>query len=390
MADSEPRLSELIRHHYMIPKYHIDRLYVRFNRCGKTSIDERSLFIRNVDTILKFTLHFGDLITKLLYSTRDCVFTTEESDAIANHIEQYCSKTLVELQLIHPQLHLIGKTSSVLERVKRLQIWRFDDCDKLDIARIFPLLEDLRIDSDIDLNGFRSLARSYQHLQHLELFILGRLENGSAVQEIFKFNPQLHSLVLDFPDLESLHIISQSLPRLEQFELFYSTKTDRNTTAPQNANFKSVKTFKITFNGDRSDNNRVIPITFDQLETLEIISECLSNPIQAFIDHNKGLKRLSLPRIFEEADYVRAATTISRLSALEELFIAWSNEFDILHRIGKSNSNLKKIISNGRHSNDTSVLDSTNWQLINVDNNSSSPPTYFTYVRRKDADPLAN
>lgn len=391
MADLDPRLNELVRYYYMIPRYRINQIAVRFDDCDGTKFNENSLDIQifNVVHILKFLRNFGDLITEITFHNYNDLFSIEDSTEITRHIEKYCSKTLSQLSLIDPKSHLISKTQTIFKRVIRLQIWRYDNLDNFEINRIYPMVEHLYLNSPTDLNNFGSLAQTYRRLQHLEVVTAVPLKGGSAVQGLFKLNPQIRHLALrNCPDMDLLQFINDNLRQLERLEIAYSNQFNSNTSS--RVHFKNVKEFTLfeySFSSDREYGN---PFSFHQLEAIEITSEYFSSSVQNLIEQNKKIRKLSLARLVID-DLRRAVIAINNtLPDLEELVIKWIVEIglaDMLRQIEDKQSKLKKItlvVSMGADSDAILAVITDNWELINVSTDQHNFNKHFTIVRRED------
>lgn len=235
-ADLSPRLRELIRKHYLIPKYRIDKVSVCFSNCAESHFHEDSMVLCKYDTIVKFFRSFGDSITKLVHITRDDKFSPKEMNTINQHVVQYCSKSLIELTLYHPTMALLGKTkvnspypelnyiykSNLIkfQRVTKLTIWNFNSSDHLEIDQIYPVVESLQLDAVKDVNNLRSLDRHYPYLNDLRIIAPVPLKIDAPLHHIFEINPQLNSLDLNkIPDVKLLEFIHAKLRKLATLKL---------------------------------------------------------------------------------------------------------------------------------------------------------------------------
>lgn len=389
MADLDPRLNEIIRYHYMIPKYRINQLAIRFDDCEGTHISESSLVIYNVAHILTFLRNFGDLITDLTFHNYNNLFLIEHATEISRHIEKYCSKTLSQFSLINPNYQLISNTQTIFKRVIRLQIWQCNNLDDFQLSQKYPMVEYLYLNTKADLNSLGSLAQSYRRLQHLELISYKPLNGGSAVKDLFKLNPQIRHLALrTISDMEMIHFINDNLRQLEKLEIIYSNEL--NTNISSRVHFENVTDFTLFehFTNLRRDDES--PFTFDHLESLEITSTEFTRSVQNLIEQNQKIRKLSVILKLITDDLTRVVSAISSLPDLEELVIKWavgSGIGDLLRQIEDNQSKLKKITLMVRIGSDSdSILAevTANWELINVNIDLRHSDKYFTIVRRED------
>lgn len=387
MADSSSRLNELIRQHHMIAKYRIDQVPINLYDCFESRIDENYILVCNFETILRFLRLFGDLLTKLVFTTGEDDFNSNQINVMNQHIVQYCSKTLTELSLIRPKSYLLGETPepseySILryfrkkntrrfDRVTELLIRHYSESVNLELDRIYPMLDTLYFISAIDLNQVKSLARPYPHLQHLVLFTPTPLISAPAVQRLFKQNPQLTSLTFDkCPDMELLKLISHEVRSLQALQLPDCFSDDVNSNFMQQIHFPNVTEFVVLINS--TNENVEIPFMFDQLEILEVNAEYFTGPVQNFIRRNKKLKTLVVTAIYKGEDLERAIAAIKQLPVLESLFIGWVKTFnlDSTLREVEENENLKTIALLHVKVDDILPTLPSNWKLINNEHSS--------------------
>lgn len=394
VADAGPRLAELVRDHYMIGKYHIDKLVVIVYDCSTTRLEKDALILCGFQTFLRFTRMYGDLIQNLYYYPEKRAFKPEKIDSMNQHIEQYCSKTVSILHLVDPTAHFIGEPKQMFpldilarnknlrkfDRVTELLIYHYNNSIHLELDQIYPMLEILFFNSEIDVNNLKSLARPYEHLKRVMLYTPVPIKGGSAIHQFFKLNPQLTSLGFDkSPDMKLLQFISKELQGLEGIEFPYSADAISGSMA-QKIHFPNVVDFSILLKTTDHDNHE-IPFTFEQLKSISVDNKYFTEPVRHLIEQNKNLTTLAIPQLYEKDDVVRVVATVRRLPLLKKLFIQWGLTFDLvktLSEIENFHDNLKTItFVNSKLYHILPTLP-TNWKL--VENKDSRDKTY-TIVR---------
>lgn len=394
VADTNAKLAELIRHHYIIGKYHIDQ--VVFHNCATSHFDKDALVICGYRTISRFIRIFGDLIQKLYYHPYEYTFTSQQIDSMNQHIEKYCSKTLSVLHLVEPTSDFIGvpkqmfplnifsqkKNPWKFDRVTELLIYHRDISVNLQLDQIYPMLEALFVHSENDINNLKSLARSYRHLKHVMLYSPVPMKAGSAIQRFFQLNPQLISLGFDnCPDMKLLQFISKKLQGLERIQFPYSIDANSGSMS-QKIHFPNVIEFSISLK--TTDDTHEIPFAFDRLKLISVTNRYFTEPIRRLIEQNTNLTSLSIPNLYERDDVVRVVATVKRLPLLEKLFIQWDLTFDLvstLREIETYHENLKTItFVNSKLYHILPTLPS-NWKLVE-NMHSQSEHKMYTIVRQ--------
>lgn len=277
----------------------------------------------------------------------DLTFENDQQEEILRHIEQYASKSLVQLTLSHVNDHLYTTTKQTFPRVTEFTIISTNLTGNLQLDRIYPRMARLTIKVPTT-EMLYSLHRHYKNLIHLKVE-LGINANNVNLLPILALNPQIKSLALpEFPGPDLLHAINTTLPALETLWVKCSSDGILELYANQQSHvhFANVNTLTIRFRPNSFfPNNRVIPMTFERLEELELETSELREIAIQLIEQNEQLKVLSLPWL-ETNEIPRLLGVIERLSELDEIRLRWSadvSEADTL-RLMEDIGQLTKVV----------------------------------------------
>lgn len=383
MADVNPALREIIRNHYMISKFRITELAVRFDYSREERISGNTLLLGNVQTILSFTRVFGDLINELVYNNRKSIFAADDFEKINRNIEQYCSKTLTKLWLIDAEPHFISESHISFDKVVDLRISRSSDMDNFEIDRIYPNIKHLHLTLGVYLHSLKSIVQPYPHLTDLRLDVTHDVESGTSIHYLMQLNPQLRSLSLfGFPSMELLQSIDEILPQLHTLTTVYTADSIENSPHKINAHFRHLKSIVLYIELSPYDSDD-IPFSFDQLESMEVtLKYPLLPSIQNFIRRNEQLTQLSFPMIYGR-DFHAVLATINGLPNLTEITIRRPTEFslnDLLQQLEDNSNTLQRITFIGCENVDYSDRTWTNWKLANVSSHGFF--VHYAFVRR--------
>lgn len=329
LSEVNDRFHQLIGNHYMLGKYNIDVKIVRLDLLSTQLAGYDEYRIGRYYTIQKFLKSFGHLVKKLKFLQP--AFDDHRSGDISIQIAEYCSKTLNEIEVANTEVHLLSKTKQTFQNVNSVniayhnRIQRANELDNLQINRIYPNMDKLSFAAAHI--GLTSIAQKYPHLKHLE-FHDSFTEEHESLEELIHLNPQLCSLTLTkFPRHAILQLASNNLLKLDTLALseYPSGGLD---SYKRTVHFHNVKKFVFTINRNDSNVFDIVPVTFQQLEVLEIVTATSFNaPIQ-LIEQNKQLKKLSMP--FTNIDVL---DTFRDCSAFEEIKFRWSNRISALDTI---------------------------------------------------------
>lgn len=191
--------------------------------------------------------------------------------------------------------------------------------------------------------------------------------NESFIRQLFQANPQSRGLnsnrVLSF---ELLQLASTTLPELVTLNIVYPSNVPTN----QIVHFENVTNFVVRIESN-VDVLADFPITFRQLNSLEIITSSFAQvPIDLIVKMN-SLKSLSLP-VTRFEDFVIFTNILNKLPNLEEVKLNWTNgishgeTLDLINRKGKLTKitfNVWTRLSQG----DLLSIIPNDWQVVRTD-----------------------
>lgn len=383
LAEINARFRHLIGH-YMLAKYSIHKKILRLRNVENAAITNTAINIGKCATALRFLRHFGHLITKLEYTNKQHNFI--ENLEINHSIQRFCARTLVEIKLSSVQCYLIGDVNNTFEKVTNVD-FSSDSFprDNLQLHRIYPRMERLNFSIPNPMTiTMTSLAQTYSNLKHLEFY---EYDGDSHLRRIIRANLQLRSLKLNMcPTIELLRFLDENLPHLESLAVPCC-----EFGANSSVFMKNVKKFMVTINGLETDSVSPFPVTFNQLESLDLwITTTIANVPIKLIEQNIGIKVLSLQWIESIETYSHVIDTfVKPLAELNDLHITWSNSINVtetLHLFDQINQLKVKtitfIMTNRTFCDDLIKLKPNQWQFS--DEQSTSSVKYITFVRNVD------
>lgn len=324
----------------MTTKYQVHEKPIRItSKCIGTD----GILIINYKIAKMFLRTFGHLIRKLeVYSLSS---NRAENDDIGYTIMKYCSKSLFELKLNVNGQYLLNQTEISFENVEIVDIHQSEYSNNIDLSRIFPNMEQLKLEIHYP-NQLSALKRCYPNLRHLELIEKG-IKKNSILCDVLKENPQLKSLLTSrCLDSNTIQLINENSPNLQSITAIF-TRSDfiylkQNTPSVRLAH---VKNFTLIAEVPIVNQIFKIPITFENLEALEVSTNCLTSPIERFIIENDKLKVLSLPFADFRTTNTRIDHILDRLSQLEEIVLLWDFRVTVadIRRMYEKTQSLQKI-----------------------------------------------
>lgn len=373
LADVDATFRETIRHHYMLGTYQIDKLRIRFDGSEYSNIFSDSFIIGKFTVAAKFLRNFGDMIKKLEYSNKPMIFTPNETEIIDGYIEQYCSPTLEHIVFMNAGQYLISEAKQQFTNVNSVEIMHFSTFEKLELRRIFPKMEQLKISINYPVD-LTSVVREYPNLRHLEAYEWGDAMDNTALLHLIELNSGLQALTLNnFP--KYLQRINENLPNLKSLALTWNPVNDLPSHRYMpTVHFKNVTNFYLNVRaGTLFENDLDIPITFERLEVLEIDTNNIGPPIQRFIEGNEHLTHLTMTSTLTDASQLSLALdTINEANALMRVItIRWVRGVDVesVQKLFEIDS-MQKIIfvvgKGGRDLVDVENVIPSGWWIIDV------------------------
>lgn len=276
---------------------HYGRKCVYLNLCSLHHNEDDCIEI-NKEIAGAFFHHFGQLISTLYL---DCMAQREV--AIEKALLQYCTGSLVKLELTMCRVNAFATINKPFEKVQQLGIvksWLGPQLSQLNVW--FPNVINLKLDR-VKFTSPTTLAVHFPQLKHLAINDNDETIPLSTLNELLRLNPQLESLILQCDyDYDFLHSINEHLPQLTKLAI--SSPEDRfRCFADQKMHFENVNKFTLSAYSYRGDFVVNIPFVFPCLKELNFdgFNE-FNGTMLNFILQNKLLTKLSLMTSIDEWD----------------------------------------------------------------------------------------
>lgn len=183
-----------------------------------------SFHSRNLGAILNVLKYFGDSIKKL------AIFTAFVPDggihkSVGQMINEHCSETLVELEVLHfyaDVFKYFTKPFRAVESVAFGHVINVDERDYLPMSQLFPNLKRLVLILDQMLNS----SYIVRHLPHLNYLMIKDKSYQSSVdgdaaglEKLIKLNPQIRNINFESVESPRVKFVSEHLPDLDSLSL---------------------------------------------------------------------------------------------------------------------------------------------------------------------------
>lgn len=247
-----------------------------------------SIQIRNPKNIIQALEVAGSSIRRLQIGS---VSYNKQISEIINLIFEHCSKTLVHLYLFEVEQNIFKNVIATFDKVKIVSLVRSVDGlgnEKFDFRDLFPAVHELEL-IQFDYYDASNLTIEIPQLDKLYISHRNPLSNQteSVIEEIFKKNPQIQSLIYDNIQPKMLKAVADHLPTLGKLEMLNYHK---NRNDEYSYHFEHLKVFKIENKLDASWPSHLT--IGDQLEEFEVYFYQRSEHIIRFIEEHKNLKKL--------------------------------------------------------------------------------------------------
>lgn len=283
------------------------------------------IIIRKYETIVKTLRNFGHLIVRLTFV--GSLFDYSEIVDISRQIERYCSKSLTEITLYDVDDYLISKASYAMSGVHSVHLHFQYYSDNLELYRIYPAMTQLKIKIKFPNRLIPTLIQSYSHLVEFEFDESGRVDENPCLRSFIRSNPQLKSIsITRFPSIDLLQFIADNSMNLIELTLTCCDYTYRLPQNDDNIYLRSVKKLTVYSKWGIIETLNRMPITFERLDELEIVSREFFPAYSRLIEENNRIRLLSLPKIDITEFCSDFVNTISLLAELEELILRWSTQ----------------------------------------------------------------
>lgn len=333
LATLSPRFEQLISHHYIIGKYHIQTRKVTLTISHDVSMTFNSDDLNVVTTLAhnhdetRFVLqHFGHIFHYLDINVFEYGYAFTAN--ISHLINTYCARAHQELRLKRGIDR--DDVSILLANVTKVEITHTSgttnkDNFRLDLA--FPQMKSLDISRQMDLD------HNYSHLTEFILRASDYQSNIDYYTKFMQFNPQLHTIQLPlFNDGTFLPTINELYPRLESFALEVLNEQYIGHDAIEITRFSNVKKFSIELyiHGESVWTNElreiIASIRFERLESFAVITY-VRDSIDFLIEWivgNTALETVTL--VGREMNFEQLTALITPLTKLKVLTMVWTFE----------------------------------------------------------------
>lgn len=308
------RFRALIIAHSARLKLELHEVTVRFisDFSGKIHDGDVITITRSVE-IQRFLQYFGHFVSKVEFYGRG--YNDNELLEISQSIEKYCATTLIEFEQSETGNYLTRDTNRVFSKITNLHLRQLNNQSLYDlqIHRIYPALEQLTL----AFHPFIKKNATYFHqiFSNQVKHLLGSIPKLSA----FHINP--------VPSLDLIRSINVIEPNLKSLAIGYdSNDFILRSNNNRNVHFHNVNNFKLNVFGDRTNSLNPFPITFDRLDSLEIVTMDVIDVPTRLIEQNVALKSLSLPYISQHDNLRSIFNLIERLQNLEKITLEWCGD----------------------------------------------------------------
>lgn len=265
---------------------------VKFNIFLGRAMDEsvKKIHINRELDSRQIVKEFGSSIQKMeiaVLSSRE-----EAIDGFMKLVEEHCSETLVQLNLVNTQnFKLLRNILRPFKNVQSIELRNEINLsnDNLNLNEMFPSLRRLSLPSSFDTQNFTKLDLKFPVLEHLKLGFLTDY-NGIKpfIANIIQKNAQIRSVDLEFPEWNMIKFIADHLPNLEHLNIFDYSSVEFNAEDRSNIHFEHLKTFKGI--GEFPE-----MITFgDKIEYFRIYEPMKNTKFIDVIESSKSLKKLEI------------------------------------------------------------------------------------------------
>lgn len=331
MADVNENFRSLIGTHFMVTKYRLPDSLLTITAKDEASIiaDKISIGQQYAGAFLRL---FGQLITELDFSDP---LIYDDDQAIAKSIIAHCSGTLTALKLRENGHSMLSDTRHTFDRVTSLNIRSIAFLDDFQLNRIYPRLEQLTIAVHHPVT-LATLGQPCAHLRRLNVIEtdLKRLDD-SILHGMLAANGQLRHLTVDRFLEPAMFAKLNELPDLDELALTFDERDFIHLKQMAGHSVvANVRRFTFSVQILIISPHYQIPVTFANLEELQIVSNKLTQPVQAFIARHDKLRVLGLAALEPLSLRSSVFEVIGALPALEDISLqSWHliTADDILH-----------------------------------------------------------
>lgn len=394
LADQNSTFREIIIQHYAISKFRIHEKHLQIKILPTTPnmknielnrFNSRIIRIHDAATALRFLRNFGQFISHIsFYKSYAETFWDQR---IYSFINKYCSNSLEELNGYFIENHSIDGWRKPFKKLTNIHLYELSlKCeDNMNLSVILPSLHSLYIKSAI-LSSLKCFEHHFSHLEniHLDMNSHRLSKNEKKLEKFFDLNPQIRSVqVRCIENLQFLHLISRKLKNIENLEISMLLNADNeaNNKKIKSIHLKSVKKCSLQIATAKN-----LPISFDELEELEIRINLISNEFIRFIASQQTLRVLYIfPCILDLQQWMML---VENMPNLIEIKTQWTSdrENDGLISLMEKEINVKRItilwILKKNLAILRSLVNSTEWQIEGETEGTLQNVTFIRSVSR--------
>lgn len=276
-------------------------------------ITDNYIKFHDINTVLKTLRHFGHVIQKLTINLSSV--DTVHSKEIIRHVDEYCTGSVVELQLGVNAVHALKHFSRSFNKVEHVSFEGSSSSSKgqtIPTNQLFPALRSMSLKISFD-NDY--LAYYFPHVKHVHIdltssrFLNIGVDNVGYLYGFLTANPQIYRIDLIGYVPEAMDQISV-MPHLNHLTFKWDT--------PITKEFRSESITKFTM----VDNSHAIPENLN-LPNIQELQMYLYNTHfddwVAFMNEHQSLKRFYLNFDVLNEDQFPILTSI--LQNLEEMYV---------------------------------------------------------------------
>lgn len=275
---------------------------------GSTFVDN-SNDTNEFNAMLNALETFGHLITKI--NINYYYFNDDQSETINQHLSKYVANSLIDIEMLNCNDSTLKGLTGPFKKAETVYLSRGRLNSHINFSVMFPVLR--KIDF-LHMNYILPACFEYT------FFNLNEINMNVPIERTLQLNLQLRSLAVGRFDWQSLRMISETLPQLENF-----TYHDFDEVVPFEGDYihlENVKVFKSKSIFSLPPSVKTIPIVFGNLEEIECDEEMYNRWFNVIIQ-NKKLKKITAGGLMNH----QYQKILRELPHLEEFIFEFDNRF---------------------------------------------------------------
>lgn len=256
-------------------------------------IDRGYIDLVNIDFAMIVVKLFGPLMPRISINYNR--FNSTGAKLINEFVHKYCANTLLHLELQNCHGAELRQLKGPFAQVQVVELASGNFfTEDIRFNQMFPALRRLEIHSVV-LSDFAFIEQNMRHLEHLK-FKPTRSMDVNDFTKMLQLNPQLKSISTDVISIDSLRMLSNASPMLDQLELWNLEKLAEHVGA--DIHIPQLKKLKYGYKFFNNQNNERIPIKCLTLEDVE-----LEGSLGRWVDvivQSKNMKKLKVDIITDD------------------------------------------------------------------------------------------